>query len=201
MKKIICLALTLVLLCGCLASCAEKDENLEKVTIVSEKTNYVAIQVEEHGTIVVELYPETAPITVANFQKLVGEGFYDGLIFHRVIKNFMIQGGDPEGTGFGGSDEEIKGEFSANGVENNLSHTRGVISMARSDDPNSASSQFFICRADSTFLDGEYAAFGKVVYGLEVVDSIADVKTNTKDKPYTDVVIKSIDFVTLNEAK
>jgi peptidyl-prolyl cis-trans isomerase B (cyclophilin B) len=189
------------MLLGCsLVSCA-KDENLKKVNIVDEETNYVVIQVKEHGSIVVELFPDVAPITVENFKKLVSEDFYDGLTFHRVIKNFMIQGGDPKGNGTGGSDEEIVGEFSANGIENNLKHTRGVLSMARSNDPNSASSQFFICHADSAHLNGNYAAFGKVVYGLEVVDSIAAVRTNSSDKPLTNVVIKSIDFVTLKEAK
>lgn len=200
MKRIICFMLTLMLLGCSLVSCA-KDENLKKVNIVDEETNYVVIQVKEHGSIVVELFPDVAPITVENFKKLVSEDFYDGLTFHRVIKNFMIQGGDPKGNGTGGSDEEIVGEFSANGIENNLKHTRGVLSMARSNDPNSASSQFFICHADSAHLNGNYAAFGKVVYGLEVVDSIAAVRTNSSDKPLTNVVIKSIDFVTLKEAK
>ena len=200
MKKIICLMLTLILLSCSLISCA-KDENLKKVNIVDEETNYVVIQVEDHGSIVVELFPDVAPITVENFKKLVSDGFYDGLIFHRVINNFMIQGGDPKGNGTGGSDENIVGEFSENGIKNDLKHTRGVISMARSNNPNSASSQFFICQVDYPSLDGKYAAFGKVVYGLEVVDSIASVRTNSSDKPLTSVVIKSIDFVTLKETK
>lgn len=170
-----------------------------KIEDSSETTNYVAIRVKDYGTIVVELFPNTAPITVKNFKKLVSEDFYDGLIFHRVIKDFMIQGGDPKGNGTGGSKETIKGEFSSNGVINNLSHTRGVISMARSQSNNSASSQFFICHADSPHLDGNYAAFGKVVYGIEVVDLIASVRTNTSDKPLDAVVISSIDFVTLKE--
>lgn len=198
MKKIICLMLALVFIACSLVACA-KDENLKKVKIVDEQTNYVVIQVKEHGSIVIELFPEVAPITVENFKKLVSEDFYDGLIFHRVIKNFMIQGGDPKGNGTGGSDEKIVGEFSENGIENDLKHSRGVISMARSNDPNSASSQFFICHADCSELDGKYAAFGKVVYGLEVVDSIASVRTNYNDKPLNNVVIKSIDFVTLKE--
>ena len=201
MKKILCFSLALILLCGCLVACGDKtntDEIMKLVDVVEEETDYVLIQVKEHGSIVVALYPETAPITVANFKKLVGDGFYDGLIFHRVIKDFMIQGGDPKGNGTGGAKEEITGEFSANGIENNLSHKRGVISMARSNDPNSASSQFFICHADSDFLDGNYAAFGKVIYGMETVDSIANVGTSSlNDKPYTDVVISSIKFVTL----
>ena len=135
---------------------------------------------ENGKKIKIELYPEIAPITCANFEKLVKEGFYDGLIFHRVISGFMIQGGDPEGTGMGGAKENIKGEFAQNGVENNLSHTRGVISMARSNDPNSASSQFFIVQADSTYLDGQYAGFGKVTSGMDIVDKIC------KDTPVTD---------------
>jgi peptidyl-prolyl cis-trans isomerase B (cyclophilin B) len=138
-----------------------------------EKTNFVQIVMDSGNAIVIELKPDQAPITVANFQKLVGEEFYDGLIFHRVIQGFMIQGGDPEGTGMGGSKESIKGEFSANGVDNTLPHKRGVISMARTRDPNSASSQFFICDADSPHLDGSYAAFGSVVFGLDEVDRIA----------------------------
>ena len=130
-----------------------------------------------------ELYPEAAPITVKNFEKLVGEGFYDGLIFHRVIAGFMIQGGDPLGNGMGGSDENIKGEFLANGHNNPIKHTRGVISMARAFDKNSASSQFFIMHADAPHLDGQYAAFGKVVSGMETVDEIASVPTDYSDRP------------------
>lgn len=159
------------------------------------ETIMVQIEMENGGIIKLELYPEVAPITVENFVKLAKEGFYDGLIFHRVIKDFMIQGGDPLGTGMGGSDETIKGEFAINGVTNNLSHKRGVISMARSSNYNSASSQFFICHADATYLDGQYAAFGKVIEGMDVVDEIANVKTNLNDKPLTDVVIKSITVV------
>jgi len=147
---------------------------------------------ENGGVIKLELNAEAAPITVANFEKLVKEGFYDGLIFHRVIAGFMIQGGDPTGTGMGGSEEEIKGEFAANGVNNPISHKRGVISMARTQIPDSASSQFFICHADATFLDGQYAAFGHVVEGIEVVDEIAGVKTNFSDKPLVDQRIKTI---------
>ena len=152
----------------------------------------VRIEMENGGIIELELYPEVAPVTVANFEKLVSEGFYDGLIFHRVISGFMIQGGDPLGMGYGGSDEKIKGEFMANGVRNTLSHTRGVISMARSQDFNSASSQFFICHADATFLDGQYAAFGKVTKGIEVVDAIAEVETNGMDKPYEEQKMKKV---------
>lgn len=152
----------------------------------------IRIEMENGGIIKLELDAKAAPITVANFEKLVKEGFYDGLIFHRVISGFMIQGGDPMGTGYGGSKETIKGEFRANGVDNPISHKRGAISMARSQMPNSASSQFFIMHQDGEFLDGNYAAFGHVVEGIEVVDEIASVATDPRDKPLNDVVIKSI---------
>ena len=152
----------------------------------------VTIEMENGKKIKLELYPEVAPITVANFEKLVREGFYDGLIFHRVIKGFMIQGGDPEGTGMGGAKEKIKGEFAANGVKNDLKHTRGVISMARSQNPNSASSQFFIMHADAPHLDGQYAAFGKVVEGIETVDQIAETKTDFRDRPVKEQKIKRV---------
>lgn len=135
--------------------------------------HHVAITVRDYGTITVELDADAAPITVQNFLDLAGSGFYDGLTFHRIMEGFMIQGGDPEGTGMGGSDKTIKGEFSANGVENPLSHTRGAISMARSSAMDSASSQFFIVQKDSTFLDGQYACFGYVTDGMDVVDAIA----------------------------
>ena len=155
----------------------------------------VKIEMENGKEILIELYPDVAPITVANFEKLVGQGFYDGLIFHRVIKGFMIQGGDPEGTGMGGSDEKIKGEFARNGFNNDLKHTRGVISMARSMMPNSASSQFFIMHEDAPHLDGDYAAFGKVVKGIEVVDEIADVQVDFNDKPLEPQVMKKVTLV------
>lgn len=155
----------------------------------------VRIEMENGGIIEIELYPEVAPISVKNFEKLVSEGFYDGIIFHRVIEGFMIQGGDPLGMGYGGSDEKIKGEFLANGVVNKLSHTRGVVSMARSQDPDSASSQFFICHQDATFLDGNYAAFGKVVNGMDVVDAIAEVETDYRDKPLEEQKMKRVTLV------
>lgn len=155
----------------------------------------VKIEMENGGIIEIELYPDVAPVTVKNFEKLVSEGFYDGLIFHRVIEGFMIQGGDPTGTGYSGSDENIKGEFAANGVKNDLSHTRGVISMARSMNPNSASSQFFIMHQDGTYLDGNYAAFGKVVSGMEVVDSIAQTATDGADKPLEEQKMKKVTLV------
>ena len=152
----------------------------------------VVIEMENGAKIELELYPEIAPITVKNFTKLAEAGFYNGLIFHRVIKGFMIQGGDPLGNGMGGADENIKGEFRANGVQNNLRHERGVISMARSWDPNSASSQFFIMHADAPHLDGQYAAFGKVVSGMEAVDEIASVPTDGNDRPKIAMRMKKV---------
>ncbi len=152
----------------------------------------VTIIMEDNKEIKLELYPDIAPITVANFEKLAKEGFYDGLIFHRVIKGFMIQGGCPEGSGMGGPGYQIKGEFQSNGVPNSIKHHRGVISMARSQRPDSAGSQFFIMHQDAPHLDGQYAAFGKVVEGMDVVDAIADTKTGFGDKPKTPQVIKKI---------
>ena len=152
----------------------------------------IIIEMENGKQIKLELYPDKAPITVENFEKLVGEGFYDGLTFHRVISGFMIQGGCPQGTGTGGPGYHIKGEFSANGVPNDIKHERGVISMARAMDPNSAGSQFFIMHKDASHLDGQYAAFGKVVEGIEAVDEIAAVETDFSDKPTTPVKIKRI---------
>ena len=150
------------------------------------------IEVKEFGTIEVELNSSVAPITVENFVKLANKGFYNGLTFHRVIKGFMIQGGCPRGNGTGGPGYSIKGEFYANGINNPLRHTRGVISMARAMDPDSAGSQFFIMHQDAPHLDGQYAAFGKVIKGIEVVDAIASVDTNYYDMPLNKVVIKSI---------
>ncbi len=158
---------------------AEVTKEPESKTTDTKGKHHAKIKVKNYGTIEVELDGATAPITVANFIKLVNEKFYDGLTFHRIISGFMIQGGDPLGNGTGGSDETIKGEFSSNGVENNISHKRGVISMARSSDPDSASSQFFIMHQDSTYLDGEYAAFGKVTKGMSVVDKICKDATPT----------------------
>ena len=152
----------------------------------------VVIEMAHGGVIELELYPEAAPKTVANFLKLVGEGFYDGLIFHRVIPGFMIQGGDPQGNGMGGSDQNIVGEFRANGFANPIKHTRGVISMARAYNPNSASSQFFIMHKDAPHLDGQYAAFGKVVSGIEVVDEIASIPTDYSDRPKIAVRMKKV---------
>lgn len=171
-----------------LSSCGTADKG-------GDKMNKVKIEMADGKTMLIELYPDKAPITVANFKKLVSEGFYDGIIFHRVISGFMIQGGDPEGTGMGGSKDTIKGEFAQNGVNNDLKHERGVISMARTMVPDSASSQFFICHQAAPHLDGAYAAFGKVVEGIEVVDAIASVETDYNDKPLTDVVMKKVTLV------
>ena len=152
----------------------------------------VVIEMENGGVIELELDAVAAPKTVRNFEKLASEGFYDGLIFHRVIPGFMIQGGDPQGTGMGGADEKIFGEFRANGFDNPIKHTRGVISMARAYNPNSASSQFFIMHADAPHLDGQYAAFGKVVSGMEVVDEIASIPTDYSDRPKVDMRMKRV---------
>lgn len=161
--------------------------------------HHAQINIKDYGEIQVELDADTAPITVTNFVKLAQEGFYDGLTFHRIMDGFMVQGGDPLGNGTGGSDENIKGEFSNNGVENNISHTRGVISMARAMDPDSASSQFFIVHEDSTFLDGDYAGFGHVTEGMDVVDAICkDAKptdNNGTINPDEQPVIESITIV------
>lgn len=170
-----------------LASCEDDIEKLKEEYIT------VKIEVRDYGTMTLKLYPDIAPITVEHFVTLADEGFYDGLIFHRIISNFMIQGGDPTGTGYGDPDQDtIKGEFSYNNVENPLSHKRGVISMARSNSYNSATSQFFICRNDSPHLDGQYAAFGELVEGFDVLDAIADVETGASDRPLTEVVIERI---------
>ncbi len=186
-KRFLALAMAALMLLAC-AALAEGD--------APKATAWVQIDVANYGTITAELYGETAPITVENFLKLVNEGFYDGLTFHRIISGFMIQGGDPNGNGTGGSDQNIKGEFAANGVENPISHTRGVLSMARSNDPDSASSQFFIMHADADYLDGQYAAFGKVLSGIEVVDAICEstpvTDNNGTVEPANQPVITSI---------
>jgi len=153
----------------------------------------VTIRMKDGGIIKAELYPEIAPISVENFIKLIGMGFYNGLIFHRVIPGFMIQGGCPDGTGMGGPGWTIKGEFRRNGVKNDLKHVRGVLSMARAMSPNSAGSQFFIMHETSPHLDGDYAAFGKVIEGMDVVDRIASVKTNYQDKPLEDQVMELVE--------
>ena len=190
MKKVgsICLAALLILsLAGCsktsvagitIVSTGQQDSEAETQGI---GTHHAEIDIQDYGTITVELDGDAAPITVQNFMDLANDGFYDGLTFHRIIAGFMMQGGDPNGNGTGGSENTIKGEFSANGVENSLSHTRGAISMARAQDMDSASSQFFICHADSTFLDGQYACFGYVTDGMDVVDAVCEAAQPTDD--------------------
>lgn len=150
------------------------------------------ITMQTGGKMVLELYPDKAPITVENFKALADKGFYNGLIFHRVIEGFMIQGGCPDGTGMGGPGYTIKGEFAANGVKNDLKHKRGVISMARTSAPNSAGSQFFIMHKDAPYLDGQYAAFGMLTEGFETLDEIASIPTRAGDRPVTDMVIESV---------
>ncbi len=196
-----------LLLVGCEKKTDVVEKPLEGYIPSDETTDYVCMNVtytDSKGTvrkenIVVKLDASNAPITVANFQKLVSEKFYDGLTFHRVVKGFMIQGGDPNGDGTGGSSQTIKGEFSYNNVQNEISHKRGVISMARSQAYNSASSQFFIVHEDSTFLDGQYAGFGEVVYGMDTVDGIANTAVNNPSsqspKPVHTVTINTMTFV------
>jgi len=155
-------------------------------------TYRVTIKMKDGGEMKGELYPDIAPITVENFKKLADEGFYDGLIFHRVIRDFMIQGGDPDGTGMGGPGYSIKGEFELNGVKNDLLHERGVLSMARAADPDSAGSQFFVMHKTSPHLDGSYAAFGKILEGLDVLDRIAETETDYNDRPLKEQVIETV---------
>ena len=164
-----------------------------------ENNPIVTITMEDGGKIVAELYPDVAPQSVYNFISLIKKGFYNGLIFHRCIYGFMIQGGCPDGTGMGGPGYCIKGEFKLNGVQNNLSHKRGVLSMARAQSPNSAGSQFFIMHADGEFLDGQYAAFGKVLEGMDVVDQVAAIKTNAQDRPLDEQKIATITVDTQGE--
>ncbi len=188
MKRIFSLFLVLAALTAALLvfpACGDKPDT---------STHRVAIEVQDFGTIELELYPNKAPITVANFEKLVKEGFYDGLTFHRIVKDFMIQGGDPKGDGSGGSDKTIKGEFSQNGfTRNDIKHERGVISMARSSSSNdSASSQFFIMHGDAPYLDGSYAAFGRVTSGMDVVDAIANVKVKDNGSGETSTPAKPV---------
>ncbi len=174
----------------------QDNQTTSMMHIINEldiKENPVAtLEMENGGVITIELYPKIAPNTVCNFIELANSGFYDGLIFHRCIKDFMIQGGDPEGTGLGGPDYSIMGEFSANGFKNDLKHDRGIISMARSNEFDSAGSQFFITVADSNYLDGRYASFGKVTSGMDVADAIVANETDANDRPLTEQIIKSI---------
>ncbi len=197
MKKKIFIVLIIMLLV--VTGCSSKKENKKVDSKLMKGKHHIEINVKHYGTIKVELDADEAPETVTNFVKLTKSGFYDGLTFHRIIKGFMIQGGDPNHDGTGGSKETIKGEFTENGVSNNISHVRGTISMARAQDPNSASSQFFIVQKDSTYLDGSYAGFGKVTSGMDIVDKICDdVKTeddNGTVKEENQPVIESIKFI------
>lgn len=168
------------------------NEATSEVEIDEDVIPLVTMEMEDGGEVTIELYPSIAPNTVNNFIALVEDGFYDGLIFHRVIPGFMIQGGDPEGTGMGGPGYQIKGEFSNNGFDNRLKHDRGVLSMARSQDPDSAGSQFFIMTEQAEHLDGDYAAFGKVSEGMEIIDEIVAVERDSSDKPKEDQVIKKM---------
>ena len=194
MKRWLSLILAAALAVCVFAACS-KDDN----TSGSAGKHHVEIEVQDYGTIAVELDGDAAPITVDNFLKLAKEGFYDGLTFHRIIDGFMIQGGDPEGTGMGGPGYCIKGEFLFNGVDNKLKHKRGVLSMARAQSPNSAGSQFFIMHQDAPHLDKQYAAFGKVLSGMEVVDAICQVKTDRNDRPETEQKMKSVRVDTKGE--
>jgi peptidyl-prolyl cis-trans isomerase B (cyclophilin B) len=184
--KFLALGISAVMMMGTLGACGSSKSDSSTA---------------DGSSFVITLYPDEAPITCENFEKLVKDGFYDGLKFHRVVDGFMAQGGDPSGDGTGGSSETIKGEFSQNGVENNLSHTRGVVSMARSNDPDSASSQFFICYSDDdTFLDGQYAAFGKVTEGMDVVDSFLKVERSlgsdgAQSSPNQDIVMEKVKMI------
>lgn len=190
MKKwlVMSLVIAAVVLAGCQSQKAA--DNTAPATATDAPT--ATISVKNFGDIVVALDPTAAPNTVKNFMSLADEGFYNGLTFHRVISGFMIQGGDPNGDGTGDPGYSIKGEFSANGVENPIKHVKGVISMARAQDPDSAGSQFFIMHADADYLDGQYAAFGQVISGLDIVDQIAGVSTGLQDRPDEDVVIEKI---------
>ena len=198
MKKIIVLLtlITLLALTACGGPSAPDGVFTDRAETTDTVTNFVQIELENGGIIQIELYPDIAPPTVANCQKLVSEHLYDGIIFHRVISGFMIQGGDPDGNGYGGSAENVFGEFKANGFENNLAHERGVISMARrGDDMNSASSQFFIMHVNYPSLNGDYAAFGRVIAGIETVDWIASQQTDMRDKPIENIVMKEVRFI------
>ncbi len=206
-KKYLNLILITVLMSSLtLMGCGNSKSSNEEVDVPTSKSEssdanpsqeskhlpVATITIDGYGAIEAELYPEIAPNTVNNFIDLANKGFYNNLKFHRIIKDFMIQGGDPKGDGTGGPGYSIEGEFTSNGFANSLKHTKGVLSMARSQDPNSAGSQFFIMSADSSKLDGEYAAFGKVISGLDIVDKIQKLETNSSDAPKEDVIITSI---------
>jgi len=173
-KHILVVAMTLLLLSGCGNGSSDSADSYTPPALDENATYFADIEIADYGMITIQLDQSVAPVTCANFVELAENGFYDGLTFHRIMEGFMMQGGDPSGNGTGGSDNNIVGEFKSNGIENDLSHKRGVVSMARAQDPNSASSQFFICHEDSDFLDGDYAAFGVVTEGMEVVDAVCE---------------------------
>lgn len=189
-----CLLLVMViaLLTACAEETPDQEEDTKEPAITTGIKPTVTMELEDGKEIIMELYPEVAPNTVNNFIALAEDGFYDGLIFHRVIEGFMVQGGDPEGTGMGDPGYAIKGEFSSNGVENNLSHEPGIVSMARSQQPDSAGSQFFIVTGAADHLDGDYAAFGKVIEGMETVEVMEKVETGDADRPKEDLVIETM---------
>jgi peptidyl-prolyl cis-trans isomerase B (cyclophilin B) len=204
LKTILMVTTAAAMVCTAFTGCADKnspassrDASLSSDTSKADESAE-STEAEEIGSFVITLYSDYAPITCENFEKLVSDGFYNGLTFHRVVDDFMAQGGDPNGNGTGGSDETIKGEFSENGVDNTLSHTRGIVSMARSTDMDSASSQFFICYTDCSFLDGQYAAFGEVTEGMEVVDKFLDVERVTGSDG---AVSSPTSPITISEAK
>jgi peptidyl-prolyl cis-trans isomerase B (cyclophilin B) len=195
-SKLTLMLMLIAVIAAVTAGCGGGDASNED-SVSGQKNPIVTMEMEDGGVVKLELYPAIAPNTVANFISLTNQGFYDGLIFHRVIPGFMIQGGDPEGTGMGGPDYAIQGEFANNGINNALKHTRGVISMARSMSKDSAGSQFFIMVADATHLDGDYAAFGRVTEGLETVDKIVGVETGAQDRPTVNQTIKKMTVDTI----
>lgn len=191
-KRIMCLALSATMLSSVLGGCgAPANESTDPLDYLNDTNPVVIMTVKDYGTMTLQLFPEVAPESVNNFISLIKKGFYDGTTFHRIISGFMIQGGDPDGNGTGGPGYHIKGEFSQNGVENNVSHVRGVLSMARTPVPDSAGSQFFICHRPAPHLDGSYAAFGYLTEGGDVLDAIANTKVNGSS-PVEDVVIESV---------
>ena len=207
-KKWVCIGLFLIAMIVCFTTGCEKKEYLSgdiegyHYEETDEVTNYVKLTTNHDQVILIELYPDEAPITVENFQNLVKDEFYDGIIFHRVDEDFVIQAGDPTGTGMGGSGKTIKGEFASNGVENSIKHEAGVLSMARSSDYDSASSQFFICTSDSlsaSALDGDYAAFGRVIAGMDAVLEIASVEVDDNERPISAQRIETMRFVHISE--
>ncbi len=202
LKVISVILISMLFLTGCGKDLTKGDIENYHYEETEEVTNYVKIVTNKDKVILIELYPDEAPLTVANFQKLVSEKFYDNIIFHRVVAGFMVQTGGPDGTGFGGSSEKITGEFANNNITNNIKHEEGIVSMARSNDMNSASSQFFICVNSNdylSYLDGNYAAFGKVIAGYDYVVEISNAPTDDNDKPLSKEYMKTVRFVNIKE--